>query len=269
MENPAHPRTHHGLVGMPGLTSPPAAGRAVRHPARPVLGLFSGAGVVLGCWGCFGVLGQELEEEQDGMDQPQAGFDAGWGSEPRLAQDPALRPNRPRETSLNSCPTRRVSRRQRVPAPAGTVTQGLNPAMGYLCLRGSKNPSKCICCLIAARGAGSTEQRQGNAGSQRRSSATRSWRMSGLEQAGRPCHRGAAGSGPLPSHHRTAMQEAAAAREGHLPAPRAANPTSKGNVTEQRPCRRALRRASPAHTRARAQAAPEHVQRSQRAAIRK
>lgn len=34
-------------------------------------GLFVGAEVVLGCWDCFGVLGQELEEEQDGTDRPR------------------------------------------------------------------------------------------------------------------------------------------------------------------------------------------------------
>lgn len=46
------------------------AGRAVCHQARPTSGLFVAAEVVLGCWDCFEVLGQELEEEQDGTDRP-------------------------------------------------------------------------------------------------------------------------------------------------------------------------------------------------------
>lgn len=120
--------------------------------------------------------------------------------------------------------------------------------MGYLCLCGGKNLSKCICCLIAPRGTRSTERCQGNARSQRHSSATRSWRMSGSESTGRPCHRWAAGSSPPPSHRKTATQGAAAAREGHPPAPSAANPGSKGNVEEQRPSRRAQRQARRAHT---------------------
>lgn len=39
--------------------------------SHPTSGLFVGAEVVLGCWDCFGVLGQELEEEQDGTDRPR------------------------------------------------------------------------------------------------------------------------------------------------------------------------------------------------------
>lgn len=46
--------------------TPPVTARAVRHPACPVSGLVWGAGVALGCWGWFGVLGLELEGERDG-----------------------------------------------------------------------------------------------------------------------------------------------------------------------------------------------------------
>lgn len=62
-----------------------------------------------------------------------------------------------------------------VPPPTGTGIQ-----QWVIC------PTKCICCLIAARGAGSTKQCQGSAGSQSSNPATRSRRMSIQSQLASP-----------------------------------------------------------------------------------
>lgn len=108
-------------------------------------------------------------------------------------------------------------------------------------------PSKCICCLIAARGAGSTKQCQGSAGSQRRNPATRSRRMSIQSQLASPrrsCQIQLATFLPQNSH-----PGAVATREGHPPAHSAANPASRGSVREQSPRGRARCPVpSPAHT---------------------
>lgn len=108
-------------------------------------------------------------------------------------------------------------------------------------------PSKCICCLIAARGAGSTKQCQGSAGSQRRNPATRSRRMSIQSQLASPwrsCQIQLTTFLPQNSHPR-----AVATQEGHPSAPSAANPASRGSVREQSPRGRAQCPVpSPAHT---------------------
>lgn len=228
MGNPAHPWTHHGLVGMGGATCLLAAGRAVRHPAHPISGCFGVLGLF---WGAGpGARGRA------GQDGPAAaGFDAGWDSEPWLVQDPALQPSHPREISLNSYPTWQVAVRQRVPALARMVTHPLDLAVGDLCLCGSTNPSKRIS-LTAAEEASSTGPGQCQQPAPQLCDPSR--RTSGSEPPAFP--RSGCRIRPPPSHHRTARQGAAAAGEGHPPAPSAANPASKENTSQQRLRRRAL-----------------------------
>lgn len=184
------------------------------------------------------MLGQELEEEWDGTDQPRCLL-CGLGQRAGTCagSSPAAQP--PPGAFLKFLPNLSVAA-MAVPAPTGTGVRAWI-RQGVIC------PSKCICCLIAARGAGSTKQCQGSAGSQRRNPATRSRRMSIQSQLASPRRSRWIQLTTFPP--RNSHPGAVATREGHPPAPSATNPASRGSVREQSPRGRGRCPVpSPAHT---------------------
>lgn len=122
---------HHGMAGCRAMSFP-STGRAVCHPARPISALF---------WGCWA---RHSKKSRTGQTSHRLTLMWAGMASPGLCRiHPGSRaaPGDSIKLLLN---------------PASVPAAGSDPAMGYLRLYDSKNPSKYICCSTAARGAGST-----------------------------------------------------------------------------------------------------------------